>query len=184
MNTFTESLPLSKCMTSSPDQLTDLWARCGRKNLSVGLLHEVGELASGHRLRRHARLAVLLLVVGRPARRRHRHAVAVPVPARWKSISIKLPNSTKFGLAQQDILVACRESFRVLTLRTCFTVQPAGRATYCQGKACYSGIIFQKISPYKLLGRPVSHNLLRYEMLGYVRLRDFPLYLRTFALKS
>ena len=88
-------------MISNPDRLTDLWARCGRKNLSVGLLHEVGELAA-HRLRRHAGLAVLL-VVGRPARRRHRHAVAVPVPAKRESISIELPNSTKFRLTQQDI---------------------------------------------------------------------------------
>ena len=54
------------------------------------------------------------------------------------------------------VQAACRESFRVFTFRTCFTVQPAGRATYCQGKARYSWIICRKISPYKLLRRPVQ----------------------------
>ena len=40
-------------------------------------MHEVGELA-GHRLGRHAGLAVV--VVGQPAGGGHRHAVAVPNP--------------------------------------------------------------------------------------------------------
>ena len=44
----------------------------------------------------------------------------------------------------------------MLTLITCFTIQPASHAIYCRGKARYSWIIFQKISPYKLLGRPVT----------------------------
>ena len=60
------------------------------------------------------------------------------------------------------VSAACRESFRVFTLGTCFTTQPAGRgrATYCQGKARYSWIIFRQISPYKLLRRPVSPKLI------------------------
>ena len=37
-----------------------------------------------------------------------------------------------------DVSAACRESFRVFTLRTCFTTQPAGRASYCRGKGRYS----------------------------------------------
>ena len=36
------------------------------------------------------------------------------------------------------VSAACRESFRVFTLRTCFTTQPAGRASYCRGKGRYS----------------------------------------------
>ena len=33
---------------------------------------------------------------------------------------------------------ACRESFCVLTFRTCLMPQPVGRYTYCQSKARYS----------------------------------------------
>ena len=42
------------------------------------------------------------------------------------------------------VSAACRESFCVFTLRTCFTTQPAGHASYCRGKARYSWIIIQK----------------------------------------
>ena len=40
------------------------------------------------------------------------------------------------------VSAACRESFRVFTLRSCFITQPAGHATYCGGKARNSWIIF------------------------------------------
>ena len=53
------------------------------------------------------------------------------------------------------VSAACRESFRVFTFRSCFITPPASHATYCQGKARNSWIIFRKTSPYKLLRRPV-----------------------------
>ena len=36
------------------------------------------------------------------------------------------------------VSAACRETFCVFTLRTCFTTRPAGRASYCRGKGRYS----------------------------------------------
>ena len=51
---------------------------------------------------------------------------------------------------------ACRERFCVFTLRSSFMNQPAGRATSCQSEARYSLSIFQKISPYKQMGRTVE----------------------------
>ena len=53
------------------------------------------------------------------------------------------------------VSAACRKSFSVFTFRTFFITQPAGPATYSQGKGRYSWIIFRKISPYNLLRRPV-----------------------------
>ena len=55
------------------------------------------------------------------------------------------------GKMQNYILgasAACRESFRVFTFRTFFITQPAGPATYSQGKkGRYSWIICQKSLP-------------------------------------
>jgi len=56
----------------------------------------------------------------------------------------------------------CRESFCVFTFTTCFMTQPAGRYTYCRSKARNSWNIFQKISPYNLLGHAVYCSI--YEM--------------------
>ena len=43
----------------------------------------------------------------------------------------------------------------MFTFQTCFMTQPAGRAAYCQSKACYCLNIFRKISPFKPMGRGV-----------------------------
>ena len=39
--------------------------------------------------------------------------------------------------------------------------QPAGRAAYCQSKARYCWNIFQKFSPYNLMGRGVRTVILQ-----------------------
>ena len=44
--------------------------------------------------------------------------------------------------------------------------KPAGRYTYCRSKARYLSSIFQKISPYKLMRKPVvSARATRYKSL-------------------
>ena len=71
------------------------------------------------------------------------------------------------------VSAACRESFCVFTFRTSFITQPAGPATYSQGKGRYSWIIFRKISPYNLLRRPVRFSYqaqYSYVKLGWFRL--------------
>ena len=80
-----------------------------------------------------------------------------PVVQIMKYAVMVFRESRRRGKWLLGVSAACRESFRVFTFRTSFITQPAGPATYSQGKGRYSWIIFQKISPYNLLRRPVCY---------------------------